>query len=228
MGEKQSDQHNKMVLTSDRIQSLTDGIFAFAMTLLVINIDLPKAPDKLDPQLLGKYLLSLRPDFIHYVLSFILLALFWIDHHQQFYYIKKINRKILWINIFNLLFVALFPFSTSLMGDYSSQPVAAVFFISNLLVIGLFLFWNWSCVTSCPDFLDPNLDNDVIIREKKNRLYFILISLVCLVLAFIVPEWSTIPYVLSFFRYSNFRQKTRNSGNKLPRRKRRGIQPGEI
>ena len=211
MGDKQSGRYTKMVLSCERIQSLTDGIFAFAMTLLVLNINLPSTPDKFDPKLLGKYLISLRPDFTHYVLSFILLALFWVDHHQQFYYIKKINRKILWINIMNLLFVALFPFSTSLMGDYSKQTVAAVFFISNLLVIGLFLFWNWSCVTSCPDLVDPDLDIDIIIQEKSYRLFFILISLVCLVLAFIVPEWSTFPYILSFFRHSFIKRKIRNN-----------------
>ena len=101
---------DKFELSSERIQSLTDGIFAFAMTLLVINIDLPSTPHKIDPELLGKYLFSLWPDFFHYVLSFILLSLFWVEHHQQFYYVKKINRKALWINILNLLFVALFHF----------------------------------------------------------------------------------------------------------------------
>jgi len=90
---------DKFELSIERIQSLTDGIFAFAMTLLVINIDLPSTPHKIDPELLGKYLFSLWPDFFHYVLSFILLSLFWVEHHQQFYYIKKINRKALWINI---------------------------------------------------------------------------------------------------------------------------------
>lgn len=65
MGDKQSGRHTKLVLSCERIQSLTDGIFAFAMTLLVININLPSAPDKFDPKLLGKYLISLRPDFTH-------------------------------------------------------------------------------------------------------------------------------------------------------------------
>ncbi len=202
MDENPSGRNTSLVLSSDRIKSLTDGIFAIAMTLLVINIDLPRAPDKLDPKLLGKYLLSLRPDFIHYALSFILLALFWVDHHQQFYYVKQINRKILWINIFNLLFVALFPFSTSLMGDYPSESVAAVFFVSNLLMIGLFLSWNWSCATSCPELIDPELDADTVTREKKYRQFFVIISLVCLSFAFFIPEWSTLPFVLTFFRHS--------------------------
>lgn len=208
MEDKTSSSQNNILLGSERIQSLTDGIFAFAMTLLVINIDLPQAPKNvIEPLLLGKYLISLRPDFTHYALSFILLALFWVDHHQQFYYIKKINRKILWINILNLLFVALFPFSTSLMGDYSDQPVAAVFFISNLLVIGLFLYWNWTSVTLCPGLLDSNLNQDAIIQIKKFRLFFILIALICLTLAFIIPEWSTLPFILYFFHHSFFKNK---------------------
>ncbi|QPM68519.1 TMEM175 family protein [Atribacter laminatus] len=211
MNIEKTPQKNKFFLASDRIQALTDGIFAIAMTLMVLSIDLPKSVDEIDPNSLGKYLLSLKPDFIHYAMSFILLALFWVDHHQQFYYIKKINRKILWINIFNLLFVALFPFSTSLMGDYPNQPVAAVFFISNLLLISLFLSWNWSAATSHSDLVDPNLDKTIIVREKRYRLIFIVISLVCLVLAFVIPEWSTIPYVFSFFFH--FFLKNKNQKN---------------
>lgn len=190
---------NKFELSSERIQSLTDGVFAFAMTLLVINIDLPHKPDKIDPELLGKYLLSLRPDFFHYGLSFILLSLFWVDHHQQFYYIKKINPKVLWINILNLLFVALFPFSTSLMGDYTSQSIAAAFFISNLLVIEIFLYLNWMNAISHKELIVSDINENVIVQKKLSYHFFILISLICLVLAFIIPEWSTLPFVLTFF-----------------------------
>lgn len=198
MNNEKTPEKDKFILTNDRIQALTDGVFAIAMTLMVLSIDLPKPLNEFDPSLLGKYLISLRPDFFHYAMSFVLLALFWVDHHQQFYYIKRINRKILWINIFNLLFVALLPFSISLIGDYPDQTVAAVFFISNLLMISFFLSWNWSTATSHPDLVKPILDKGIIHREKRHRLIFIIISLVCLVLAFVIPEWSTIPYVFSF------------------------------
>jgi uncharacterized membrane protein len=190
---------DKFELSIERIQSLTDGIFAFAMTLLVINIDLPSTPHKIDPELLGKYLFSLWPDFFHYVLSFILLSLFWVEHHQQFYYIKKINPKALWINILNLLFVALFPFSTSLMGDYTSQSIAAAFFISNLLVIEIFLYLNWMNAISHKELIVSDINENVIVQKKLSYHFFILISLICLVLAFIIPEWSTLPFVLTFF-----------------------------
>ena len=207
MKENSQTSHSKFELTCDRIQSLTDGIFAFAMTLLVINIDLPQSPNKIDPKLLGQYLLGLRSDFTHYVLSFILLSLFWVDHHQQFYYIKKINRKILWINILNLLFVALFPFSTYLMGDYSSQPIAAVFFILNIMIIGFFLYLSWASLVSHPELIDPKLDREIITQQKLHRLFFLAVSLFCFVLAFIVPEWSTLPYILTFFSCSLMKMK---------------------
>ncbi|HHT09586.1 MAG TPA: TMEM175 family protein [Atribacter sp.] len=198
---------DKFELSIERIQSLTDGIFAFAMTLLVINIDLPSTPHKIDPELLGKYLFSLWPDFFHYVLSFILLSLFWVEHHQQFYYIKKINRKALWINILNLLFVALFPFSTSLMGDYSSQSIAAAFFISNLLVIKIFLYLNWVNAISNKELIVSDINEEIIFEKKSHHLFFIITSLIGLVLAFIIPEWSTLPFVLTFFHRSILKNK---------------------
>ncbi|HAX99052.1 MAG TPA: hypothetical protein DCY12_09260 [Candidatus Atribacteria bacterium] len=213
MNNKNTPQKDKFILNSDRIQALTDGIFAIAMTLMVLGIDLPKSLNEVDSNSLGKYLLSLRQDFFHYFLSFILLSLFWVEHHQQFYYIKKINRKALWINIFNLLFVALFPFSTSLMGDYASQSIAAVFFISNLLVIEIFFYLNWVNAISHKELIVSDINEGIIFEKKSHHLFFIIMSLICLVLAFIIPEWSTLPFVLTFFHRSILKDK-KNLQNK--------------
>ena len=74
-------------LTTQRIETLTDGVFAIAMTLLVLTLDLPRVGAHLSNAGLWNLLNSQMDKFHNYVLSFILLAVFWLVHHQQFHYI---------------------------------------------------------------------------------------------------------------------------------------------
>lgn len=123
-------------LTTRRIEALADGIFAFAMTLLVLTLTLPDATQtKLS---LSQLLADQWPKFFNYALSFALLAIFWIVHHQQFHFIRRTDRTHIWINIGILMFVALVPFTTDVAGDYSRQTIAELLFSGNLLILGLF------------------------------------------------------------------------------------------
>src|SRR4030065_989192 len=114
----------RFVLTTRRIEALADGIFAISMTLLVLTLTLP---DMMDTKLnLSQLLAEQWPKFFNYALSFFLLAIFWIVHHQQFHYIRRTDRTHIWINIGILMFVALVPFTTDVAGDYSGRTIAAL------------------------------------------------------------------------------------------------------
>src|SRR5271157_1564546 len=105
----------------NRIETLTDGIFAFSMTLLVTGIDVPQVQEEFNATSAYQVLHDVFPDLIHYMLAFLVIAVFWYIHHTQFYKVRSVELKLLWINVFTLLFVALIPFSTSLIGDYSNS-----------------------------------------------------------------------------------------------------------
>ena len=131
---------SRFVLTTRRIEALTDGIFAIAMTLLVLTLTLP---DMLETQLgLSQLLADQWPKFFNYALSFVLLAIFWIVHHQQFHVIRRTDRGHIWINIGILMFVALMPFSTDVAGDYSGETLAELLFSANLMILGLLFLLN--------------------------------------------------------------------------------------
>jgi len=195
------------VLSTKRIEALTDGVFAIAMTLLVLNLKIPAIPEGAAAKVLPKLVLDLWPDFFNYALSFILLAIFWIVHHRQFHFIKAIDQRLLWINILGLMFIALIPFSTSLIAEHGDVQVAAVFFHCNLLVIGSIFYIHWSYATGKGHLIDPNLSAQTILLNKKRNLVTPTISLVCIGLSFLTPDWSEVPYFAIPFIMAKYRRR---------------------
>ena len=141
---KSNNNTNKEDLPSTkRIETLVDGIFAIAMTLLVLNLNVPQIPYPATNVQILDILTRMAPQFFIYALSFILLASFWRINHSQFNFIAKVDQGIMLITIFWLLLVALVPFSTNLVGDYGYLTVPMIFFHLNLFLIGMFFNFNW-------------------------------------------------------------------------------------
>jgi uncharacterized membrane protein len=194
-------------LTTNRIETLTDGIFAIAMTLLVLNIHLPEAGVTNQPELYALVIAQSRL-FYNYALSFILLAIFWIIHHQQFHYIKRTDRRHLWLNIFILMFVCLMPFSTSLTGDYHGDWMAGLFFGSNMFILGVLFYLNWIYATKDYRLVDRDLDPHRIAIGKRRSAVTPLVSLLAIALSLIIPTMASYSYILivvilyhPYFRY---------------------------
>jgi uncharacterized membrane protein len=194
--ESDSEKKSGLILTTGRIEALTDGIFAFAMTLLVLNLSFPDSVTGLPDIKLRDLLFNQAHRFFNYALSFILLAIFWIVHHQQFHQIKHTDSRLLWINIFILMFVALMPFSTDLIGDFSGQTTSQVFFATNLLILGLLFMANWAYATQGHRLIAPDLDRGVIARGIRRNAVAPAISVIVILLSFVVPEWSLLLYLL--------------------------------
>lgn len=181
--------------STKRIETLVDGIFAIAMTLLVLNLDIPQLVKPVSDATMQNILIGLEPKLFTYALSFILLALFWRINHSQFYYIKRVNNPLLWINVVWLLFVALVPFSTSLTGEYGYLITSNVFFDLNLFAIGALSAFNWYYATE-KNLVADDLDLDRIKNMRRLNLVFPLVSLFAVAMAFITPSWSTLSYLL--------------------------------
>jgi uncharacterized membrane protein len=130
-------------LPINRIEALTDGIFAIAMTLLVLAIDFPQEGMKGTPGAVKQLLFGQDKEFFNYALSFMLLASFWTLHHQLFRFLKKTDAVHLWINIIKLMFIAMVPFSSSLVGDFPDDKTSQLIFGANMFIIGALFLWNW-------------------------------------------------------------------------------------
>jgi len=161
--------------TTNRIEALTDGVFAIVMTLLVLDISIPEiVRSSVQAELPGR-LLELWPKFYSYVLSFVVLGLMWISHRRIFHYIKRSNTGLLWINIIFLMFVALIPFSTSLLGDYRMEQLTFMVYGINLFLIFAMMFILWTYATGKYRLVDSEIDPRLV---KKRKLSIITPSLI--------------------------------------------------
>jgi len=193
MSEKSSGKP-RFVLTTRRIESLADGIFAIAMTLLVLTLTLPDmAQTKLS---LSQLLAEQWPKFFNYALSFVLLAIFWMVHHQQFHVIRRTDRRHVWINIGILMFVALMPFSTDIAGDYSDETLAELLFGANLMILGLLFLLNWWYACWKHRLVDPDLDRETIVRGIRRSCVTPSVAAVSMIVSFFVPRWGLMVYML--------------------------------
>lgn len=122
-----------------RIEALSDGIFAIAMTLLVLSLTVPEIPRNQAPFLLPGKIAGLLPEFMLFVIAFFVLSGYWISHHRILGKIRYVDGMLVRINIFLLFSIVLIPFTTSLSGDYTDVPEAVLLFHVNLLASSLLL-----------------------------------------------------------------------------------------
>jgi uncharacterized membrane protein len=112
-------------MEKNRIEAFSDAVLAVAITLLVLEIKVPEVSLAHGEDALIRVLLDNAPKLAAYFTSFIIVAVWWVAHHQLFYTLHKTNRTLLWINMLFLMWVCLIPFPTALIGDYPTSHTAA-------------------------------------------------------------------------------------------------------
>jgi len=190
------EQVHPSLLSKDRIENLSDCIFAFAMTLLVLNLEVPQpsAGLRLSMQIL---LENLNTDFMQYAVAFLSLGVFWTIHHRQFNYIAFIDMKMLWLNIIGLMLVALVPFSTQLADTYYSDRLALIIFESNFLLLGLIFYLQWTYATRGCRLVDKDLKAEIVFYESRMNMVIPAISCAAILLSLLDIYWSVYLYILS-------------------------------
>lgn len=154
-------------MTKSRVEALTDGIFAVAMTLLILDV---KVPNVLRPADLPSHLLALWPKLLSYAVSFLVLGIYWVGHHNQFHLIRRTDRGLLWINILFMMAISFVPFSTALLSAYPAQSIALTIYGANLIAIGLILYWNWYYATDGHRLIDSDVSRQVITYAARRIL----------------------------------------------------------
>ena len=134
-----SSREGETVRDRDRIVNLSDGVFAIAITLLILDIRVPDIPENMVSSQLPGALLSLWPQYLGYILSFVGISTFWIIHHSIFRTIRSYNRIILYLNLLFLMVVAFVPFPTSLLGEYGGRQLPVAIYAATLAVGRLLL-----------------------------------------------------------------------------------------
>ena len=137
-----------------RIISLTDGVFAFALTLLVLGLTVPVVSNGGQ---LGNQLQADWPKFLGYVFAFVMIAVWWTYHHRTFRYIQRYDSVLMWANMALLLEIAVMPFVLQVFTAYSGTQDAAILFAVIQIAAGLTLNFIWRYASSGHRLIDPKL-----------------------------------------------------------------------
>jgi len=124
---------------TQRIEFLSDGVFAIALTILVLDIKVPVSENISSESSLVIAFSQLTPKLLAYFLSFMTLGIFWTAHTTQFYYIEKSDRNYNWLNLSFLLFVTIIPFTTAFLSEYITFKFAVGIYWLNLFLLGIML-----------------------------------------------------------------------------------------
>jgi uncharacterized membrane protein len=137
----------------NRIEALSDGIFAIVMTLLILELHVPNLPTAAANVEVTAALIALWPKFVSYLVAFVSLGVFWIAHHMMYHAIRRADRTLLWLNIAFFMCVSLLPFSTSVLNAFPRALIAPFLFGVNLALVGWLLLLQWVYVSSQPEML---------------------------------------------------------------------------
>jgi uncharacterized membrane protein len=179
-------------VTTSRVEALSDGVFAIAMTLLIIEVHVPHV-DTANASALGQALRELSPRIGAFVVSFLILGTLWIGHQNHFVHIRKSNCTLLWLNIGILCAIAFLPFSTAFLAEYWNQPLGGALYGINLLVAGVFLWLHWVYATGGRRLVASDLSDEVVHSARRRTEMGLAVYLVATVFAFL---WLPISLIL--------------------------------
>jgi uncharacterized membrane protein len=131
----------------ERLAALSDGIFAVAMTLLVLGLAVPPLRNVHNEAELGRALLFMSPRFLTYLMSFLTLGIFWVGQQTQLNHLTRGDRHLSWIHLAFLFAVTLTPFSTNLLSAFMRYRLALLIYWANLLLLGAILYASWGYAT---------------------------------------------------------------------------------
>lgn len=153
------------------------------MTLLVTGLNIPQLNGIIISGSVDSILINLFPDFIHYIIAFVLLAGFWWSSHLRSQYTHSIDSTMSFLTITTLLFVGLIPFSTNLAGDFPLNTHATIIFELNLFAIGLLSVLQWNHLLHNTTCLDPNVNRNVLFLNRTDAYIFPVLSAIAILLA---------------------------------------------
>jgi len=183
--------------SSSRVEAFSDGIFAIAITLLVLNISLPENAAKIG---INKALLLSIPKLEIWVISFIIIGGMWLRHHKLIKQITHIDSVFLKLNLLYLMFVTVIPWLVSLIVIYDNQPMAITVFSGGITLLGLINLFVWIYLAKIKKVLSEEISNYERNMTLINNIIYIFIALGSIVVAYKVNNsWALYCYLLNPF-----------------------------
>jgi uncharacterized membrane protein len=183
------------LMSLNRFEAFSDGVFAIAVTLLVIEIKPPDLSQATSSEAVAK-LLQVFPHVLSYATSFIVIGVIWINHHALFHFIKRVDRTILVINLLLLMCVAFIPYPTALIGEYRTSLPVVVFYGLTLALTGFAYNALWFYVVRRYITSQKIIHQKTVQKATIWTLSYPISYLVAAGLAFININLSIVLYIL--------------------------------
>ena len=168
----------------ERLAALSDGIFAFAMTVLVLDLRVPALDAVHNERDLWHALAALSPRLLMYMMSFLALGIFWVGQQTQLNHLSASNIRLSWIHIGFLFFVTVIPFSTALLAEFIAYRIALLAYWLNVLCLGAALYLSWGCATRSglvKDDIGPDVPAAVCRRIEIAQALYAIGALLCII-----------------------------------------------
>jgi uncharacterized membrane protein len=172
------------------LERITNGIYAFTMTLMVRNITTPVAGAVTDEISFIQYLISIIAQIIDFAGAFLILGMFWLFYFQMFHRMKTFDFRFLYLHLLSLMIVVFVPFTQSFANMEGEVPASSILFQLNYLALSIILTWQWYHARTHPELLETDLTGaEASFLAKK---FLIPLGVAILGIAFI---WAGIGYI---------------------------------
>ena len=178
-----------LVFSKGRFETITDGVFAIMMTILVFNISVPElilfTEGEYATERLSNRFSDLWPDILAYIISFTTLGVYWATHHRIFRWVLYVDRPLIWINILFLMIIGFVPFSTTLLTQYLDQQISIFVYSFNAILAGVIAYALYFYVKRNPELVDKTIPILIGRRTGRRIVVTTLTYLVAILFSFI-------------------------------------------
>jgi uncharacterized membrane protein len=175
----------------DRILAISDGVFAFAVTLLVLDLVVPALSPGASSADLWQALSKEYVSFLSYLLSFFIAGVWWNAHHQNFRQIQSSDSTLRWPNLLFLLWIALLPFFTKVLDQYHTLQIAVVLYATDQTAAGIFLGLSWWYASTNHRLVDKHLKRSAIRSRLLTNVVAPIFFIISMGISFIGAEIAT-------------------------------------
>ncbi|HVN76724.1 MAG TPA: TMEM175 family protein [Thermoanaerobaculaceae bacterium] len=173
--EHEATEPSAFVVSKGRLEMLFDGIFAIAMTILVLELRVPELADRHSVAELARALGHHASTFASYLLSFLMLGILWYRHNQHYRHLQHVTAPMLAFHLVQLAMAAFFPFCAALMGRYPTNRLLAVFYTGCIMTYFWCALLEWMVAKRC-GAISPGLDAVALRRERRRTVSSALVT----------------------------------------------------
>ncbi|RYY06911.1 MAG: DUF1211 domain-containing protein [Sphingobacteriaceae bacterium] len=175
-------------MNKNRLEAFSDGVFAIAITLLILNVKVPDSQNISNEQL-NHILKAATPKLLSFGFSFLVIGVFWVAHHRIFSFAKVVDTPLVWLNIVYLMFIALIPFPASILADNFFLTTTILLYTGTLFVISVLNFVILQYILNSDDVKHEALTKEVYQSARKatiiGQILYMLSAASCFVSAYL-------------------------------------------